>query len=323
MHRYYGIDFLRGVAAFFIVGCHIALLDRTPVAKWATHFCDTNVGLFAAISGFLFAAGIHSLTYDSWKDYALKRVRRLLPIYLVWSLLYLTVRLLTAILIRSGSIVEITRDPFFLLKFIFAGGGACHLWFLIDLLYVQIFLILAWRFIPRLFNNSLVLGAISVLSLVSSVMFSGDLFFYFARLLSFVSLGILVHRMTLHKTKCSDSPIRLFLILAIVVAVTAHMAFNTMLPRFIRDYILVFPILSWGVIVKIPPNKVFDFLSKTSMGVFLWHPLFAVGCALVVTHLVPAPYPSWAIMLDWTLVYILALGATVLTFALRLKKWVM
>ena len=166
------------------------------------------------------------------------------------------------------------------------------------------------------------LGAISVLSLVSSVMFSGDLFFYFSRLLSFVLLGILVYRMALHKIKCSDLPVRLFLILAIVVAVVTHVAFNTMLPRFVRDYILVFPILSWGVIVKITPNKVFDFLSKTSMGVFLWHPLFAVGCALVVTHLVPTPYPVWVIMLDWMLVYILALSATVLTFALRLQKWV-
>ena len=52
--RLIGIDFLRGVAAFGIVGCHLLLAQRTAGGEeLLTALCDFNVGLFAAVAGFL------------------------------------------------------------------------------------------------------------------------------------------------------------------------------------------------------------------------------------------------------------------------------
>ena len=46
-------DLLRGVASFGIVGCHLSLSPRTEGGALVTSLCDFNVGLFAALAGFL------------------------------------------------------------------------------------------------------------------------------------------------------------------------------------------------------------------------------------------------------------------------------
>ena len=51
--RFVGIDFLRGVAALGIAGCHLSLAQRTTGGELVTALCDFNVGLFAAVAGFL------------------------------------------------------------------------------------------------------------------------------------------------------------------------------------------------------------------------------------------------------------------------------
>jgi len=47
-----GIDWLRGIAAFGIVGCHLNLAPTTAADTLLRHFCDMNVGVFGCISGF-------------------------------------------------------------------------------------------------------------------------------------------------------------------------------------------------------------------------------------------------------------------------------
>lgn len=51
--RLIGLDFLRGIAAFGIFGCHLSLSPRTAGGGWATCLCDFNVGVFAVIAGLL------------------------------------------------------------------------------------------------------------------------------------------------------------------------------------------------------------------------------------------------------------------------------
>ena len=48
-----GIELLRGLAAFGIVGCHLSLPCRTAVGWYATALCDMNVAGFAALSGMM------------------------------------------------------------------------------------------------------------------------------------------------------------------------------------------------------------------------------------------------------------------------------
>ena len=78
--RIISLDLLRGIAAFGIVGCHLSLSPRSDGGALVTSLCDFNVGLFAALAGFLMTG------VKDWSDYAgyiKKRVVRLVPTYLV------------------------------------------------------------------------------------------------------------------------------------------------------------------------------------------------------------------------------------------------
>ena len=53
--RIVGLDLLRGISAFGIVGCHLLLNDRTDAGWFVTSLCDMNVAVFAALSGYVMA----------------------------------------------------------------------------------------------------------------------------------------------------------------------------------------------------------------------------------------------------------------------------
>lgn len=72
MERNVGIDVLRGIAAFGIVGCHLLLLPMSNAGRLLTSCCDMNVGVFAALSGYLMAVSLKG----AWVDYICKRVFR-------------------------------------------------------------------------------------------------------------------------------------------------------------------------------------------------------------------------------------------------------
>ena len=56
--RIISLDLLRGIAAFGIVGCHLSLSPRSDGGALVTSLCDFNVGLFAALAGFLMSGAI-------------------------------------------------------------------------------------------------------------------------------------------------------------------------------------------------------------------------------------------------------------------------
>ena len=88
--RYDGIDLLRGLAAVGIVGCHLSLPDRTDAGCLVTSLCDFNVGLFAAVAGFLMG-GVKEA--GGVRAYAKKRAGRLLPSYVAWSIVFLLMKI--------------------------------------------------------------------------------------------------------------------------------------------------------------------------------------------------------------------------------------
>ena len=84
--RFISIDLLRGIAAFGIVGCHLSLSPRSDGGALVTSLCDFNVGLFAALAGFLMS-GVKDC--GDYAGYIKKRVVRLVPTYLFWSVVFL------------------------------------------------------------------------------------------------------------------------------------------------------------------------------------------------------------------------------------------
>lgn len=84
--KYEGLGILRGLSAFGIVGVHLALSPITVAGSRIHALCDMNVGLFAAISGFLMYASLHKETFAA---YVKKRSARLIPVYLVWTIIFI------------------------------------------------------------------------------------------------------------------------------------------------------------------------------------------------------------------------------------------
>ena len=133
--RYAGIDLLRGIAAFGIVGCHLSLAPRTGGGCLITALCNFNVGLFATVAGFLMYGGRRD---GSWLEYVGKRAKRLLPTYFFWSAAFIVATSAFDLLLDGGRLNPKYGTVSFWGKVIFAGDAATHLWFLICLFYAQV-----------------------------------------------------------------------------------------------------------------------------------------------------------------------------------------
>ena len=135
--RLIGIDFLRGVAAFGIVGCHLILGPRTAGGELITALCDFNVGLFAAVAGFLMCGGGDD---KDWLAYVGKRAQRLLPTYFFWSAVFILATVSFDLLLDGGRLNPKYGTMAFWGRVVFAGDASTHLWFLACLFYVQVLL---------------------------------------------------------------------------------------------------------------------------------------------------------------------------------------
>lgn len=134
--RYFpGVDVLRVIAMFGIVGCHLALPNMTDGALLVKKYTDLNVAVFSALAGFFFFGG----SRESFGGYLRKRCLRLLVPYLLWTLVY--------IVFSSGFHTFSTGTPDFsflkgrrLMAILIHGDASAHLWFVVSLFYAQVML---------------------------------------------------------------------------------------------------------------------------------------------------------------------------------------
>lgn len=98
-------------------------------------------------------------------EFLKKRTFRLLPIYVVWSVVYLSLSLISNF--GMGGDTEKFKSAWLWLSVVFNGGSSCHLWFLSSLLYVSIVMgVVAWYCHGWLLRIFLLLT--SVLSIILS-----------------------------------------------------------------------------------------------------------------------------------------------------------
>lgn len=297
---YYGLNLLRGIAAFGIVGCHLSLSPRTVGGEWVTSLCDFNVALFAAISGFLMPQAKPVF------EYVTKRAIRLLPTYFAWSAVYVVATALFDLILDGGALDVRYYSLSNWLGVVFYGNAAAHLWFLISLFYGQVLL--------RLFNVSLskigsiakcvILWCVSILLLAVSVTGHNWWCCYPVRLLSFLVLGFVLKSIK----KDMFWPVLACAVIMLIVHVSCH----GVLPGFVRDYLLVVPTLLLFVSSRFTDNKVANLLAATSMGVYLVHPLFARGVSFIVMRVVKAPYNAFVVAGEWLCVWFISLTAAFL-----------
>lgn len=298
-----GLNLLRGIAAFGIVGCHLNLVPRTMCGEMVTCFCDMNVGLFATLSGFLMASRGESV---GW--YVKKRTVRLLPAYVVWSIVYIVATVVFDLLLDGGRLNVRYYSISSWMQIIFCGGAAAHLWFLICLLYGQIVIKALMAITEKvglpLVGQRLLFLLASVFLLWCSFTWTNWCCIYPARLVSFLLLGNVLK---------AYGKSNLAISLAGVVGMTAfHIGMREVLPGFLRDYLMVIPLIILFASGKFHESKIATVLGATSFGVYLVHPLVARGVSFVFAKFAAIPYNASTVLVVWLLVWVMSLWLVIL-----------
>lgn len=298
-----GLDFLRGLAAFGIVGCHLLLSPRTDAGTLVTGLCDMNVGVFAALSGYLMVFG----RWDGWREYLRKRAKRILPVYAVWTVVYLIFSAAFQI-VDGGAVNARYADVGWWTNVVLWGAAATHLWFLASLFYAQVAMAGAFRKMP-----GWIWIILSLVAIAFSVWLKNWYGTYPIRLLAFLMLGrglAALDRGWLQRH-------RVEIAVAAGLGVVIHFAHLPCLAGFVKDWIAVGPILlafvawsDWFATGRLSIASAF--LGATSMGVYLLHPIFTKGVGIVVRRVFEAPYGVVPVVADWGVSWGVALLLTVL-----------
>lgn len=306
MKRYSGLDVLKFIAAFGIVGCHLGLSNRTVGADVVMRLTDINVGIFAAISGFFLAMGMDrpgTIAID-----LAKKGKRLLPMYLFWTLLYMVVSTVL------GHHFDRLTDGRYLCSALFQGGASCHLWYLIALFYFSVVFVVVGRVLCGRLLVPLVLSVLSVgcLSLATVGDYSWWWHYYFARLAAFALLGCVCYRM-----RGALAKVPLGVLIGLAVAGIALRLYG--LPaahKFVSDQIssvLILPFFcAW-----MPKSEALTMrLANHSLGVYLVHPLIAMVVGRVAGRLIHGACGVIPLLTVWFLVWGIAVLISII--ALRI-----
>lgn len=308
--RLVGIDVLRGMAAFGIVGCHLVLSPRTVDGDLVTALCDFNVGLFAAVSGFLMYGRKDD---DDWLGYVGRRARRLLPTYFFWSVVFILATVTFDLLLDGGRLNPKYGTISFWGRVVFQGDAATHLWFLVCLFYAQVILSCAFRLFAGRWHGLiwLSLGAVAVCVSATN---SGWFYYYFLRLTAFLmtgyGVGCLLQGGAWDVCRKHNG-----MIWCVAVGASAlHVVVGQAVPAFIKDWLAVCPVMlafvGWEIRRERAVN-VAAVLGATSLGVYLVHPLVTRGLSVVVSKLVAQPFSAWVVLGDWVLAWCISLAAAV------------
>lgn len=311
----YNIDLLRGVAAFGIVGCHLMLYPKTVGSVALTGLCDMFVGLFAALSGYWM--GIKDLDEHNKpfkvKKFISKRARRILPTYIAWTCVYIVFGMLFDLLVRNGLSSKWFSARFWCQSF-FLGGSACHLWFLVCLFYSQVFFIVLATTMRNLrwwvcFSVGFAMIGVSAYSPVECWWT-----YYPLRLFAFLATGCGIAKMP-------QKGLVVWLV-AFIIGLVIHYGMKPFLPQFIRDWFVVVPLLTVvvGISAKGKFTAIADLLGKSSMGVFLVHPIFAAGLGLAFKRFFASPYGIVPWLLDWLCCWSCAFLLTLILLRVPLVK---
>lgn len=299
--RHLGLELLRGIAAFGIVGCHLALLPMTKAAWMARALCDMNVCLFAALSGYFLADGELRRAKGGEEGlwtYSLRRAKRLLPPYLVWSFVYIVLGRFFDIIIQHQLDPRLNSIGFWL-EVIFAGNASTHLWFIVCLFYAQVMLkalTKALHFIPGIVW--LPLGFTLIIWASNN---SNWLEAYPIRLMGSLASGYGL-RLAMKNHRVSASlPCA---VLCVACGVVAHYLLDGHIRIFIRDWGLAMLCLFATASCVLPHRckAIARFLGATSLDVFLVHPIFAALCGIAFRRM-PKPYGIAVFLADWVIVW--------------------
>ena len=312
-----GLDLLRGIAAFGIVGCHLSLSPRTVGGDLVISLCDFNVGVFAALAGFLTWGA-----KGSWLEYAARRIQRLLPTYFVWTIVFILMTALFDLVYDGGHLNPRYMTSSFWWRVVFIGGSARQLWFIACLFYAQLALFKAFLCYDGKWQGLMWIAAGGFL--ISGSTLSPEWFArYPLRLVAFLVTGYGIG-CCLHAGMFNGFLKRRRLAWCTAIGMLiAHVASRGVVHGFVRDWLAVGPVLLAFVGLKIRSSsfqKVAAILGATSMGVYLVHPLVTRGLSVLVTRAIQPPYVAWIVLGEWIAAWLISFAVAVVLKRMPVAK---
>lgn len=310
--RLTGIDFLRGMAALGIVGCHLSLAPRTAGGNLVTALCDFNVGLFAAVAGFLMCGRSDG---KGWLAYVGKRAGRLLPVYVIWSAVFILCTMIFDLMLDGGRLNPKYGSWAFWGRVVFLGDASTHLWFLICLFYAQILLWPAFTACARR-GSGVVWVLLGGLATWAGSLSPGWFYRYPLRLAAFLMTGYGIGCLLQGGLRVACVKHNAAMWCSAALALALHVVVGASVPAFVRDWFAAVPVLlafvGWNPRGRLAMAA--TFLGATSLGVYLVHPLIARGLSVVVSKSFATPFPAGVVFADWMIAWGMSLGVA---FALR------
>lgn len=312
-----GLDLLRGIAAFGIVGCHLSLFPRTIGGNLVISLCDFNVGVFAALAGFLMWGA-----KCSWREYAARRMERLLPTYFAWTAVFIIMTALFDLVYDGGQLNTRYSMVSFWARAIFAGRSATHLWFIACLFYAQLALFKMFLCYDGKWQGLMwiVTGGFLI---VGSTLYPEWFARYPLRLVAFLVTGYGIS-CCFHAGMFNGFLKRRRLVRCTAIGMLiAHVTSRGVVHCFVRDWLSVGPVLLAFVGLEIRSSrlqKAAAILGATSMGVYLIHPLVTRGLSVLVTRVVKPPYMAWIVLGEWITAWLISFALAVVLKRMPVAK---
>ena len=269
------------------------LSPRTAAGEWVTHFCNMNVAVFGVIAGYF----THISEGGSAGTDIAKRLRRLLPTYVVWTFVFLAASFVFKVAAHDD-LSQYSEASFWVNAALF-GGSSAHLWFIAVLVYTQVFALSLLRRNPPAWIKW-GLGFVGIALSVSLDNWWGT---YFFRLFGFLWLGIAVRDVRRGSWKVFG--------VVSLIALVAHVMLMGLVHGFLRDLFVAVPLVLFAARLPLGGggiSRCAQFLGATSMGVYLVHPLLTKFGFVLVTRFCATPYGVGVVLTDWLLCWVAALG---------------
>lgn len=296
MKRFKEFDILKGIAITAVVLIHVTshgihAFDRTSylyffylIANRLSQFAvPTFIFASCVLLSYIYRNDFRTITFAKLKTFYTKRFTRIIPPYLIWTLIYLIVRN-----IESNGSITITLENYS--NFLLRGDGYYHLYFVVVILQVYIFLPYLIHVISHVnvnFQHILLLS--TVLQILCYYAYSFYLIEYFPRrtriiiwYMALIVIGIWIG--TNYETYCKkEKNVRVFLPVAIISGalytylyhlsnVGQHVSSDMLTPIW-YVYVSSMSLLLLYISKKVN-TELFEKAGQLSFGIFLMHPLF-------------------------------------------------
>lgn len=325
-------DCLRALCAFMIVGCHLAFLPKQASSYgFVKSFTDLFVGTFGLISGFLMCN--QAIYCDTqFRDFFLKRIKRILSPYLVWSFFFVCSNCLFDSLRHQPLTFNLLSAKAWG-KVLSLGGAGPHTWFLIALFYGQMFLFWPVRIWVRKDYGWVPFVLLGLCCLMVTAKCAGKsdawagIGIYHIRLLAYLAFGVAlgcqyprIQRLASRYPAAVHATWGVWLIGSCIL-----IKWMTGVNGFWLAALVAVPVFVWALIgtnQQDTQSKSIRQVASVSMGIYCIHPVFTALNYAVLSKLQVQP-TDLIIFTDWVVSWALAWGcATVLSRFKRLKPLV-